>query len=250
MNAAGDISGFNGATVRKDPGITAWAEQDQSVKSAQIMADGYFFVYYNAWDNNDGTWDYEIAIQNLNSDRSGGSFTMPIPAGVNISNVGFHDVDYHSGEPFDNTDWVASVGANSVTWSSPQSFGENANSNALRWGTMYNFRFTADTGPTVAVATLGMFKPGAPTSYSVAVYGPMEGTPDNCAADIDGPEGTPDGNVDAIDFLTLIAQWGSPCVGSCEADITGATPLTPDGNVDSLDYLLLVAQWGSPGNCP
>jgi serine/threonine protein kinase len=26
-------------------------------------------------------------------------------------------------------------------------------------------------------------------------------------------------------------------------------PLTPDGNVDSLDFLLLISQWGSPGNC-
>jgi hypothetical protein len=55
--------------------------------------------------------------------------------------------------------------------------------------------------------------------------------------------------VDALDFLLLIGQWGSPCVGSCEADITGPAAM-PDGNVDSLDYLALIAQWGSPGNCP
>jgi hypothetical protein len=71
-----------------------------------------------------------------------------------------------------------------------------------------------------------------------------------CAADITGPGGTSDGNVDALDILVLIAQWGTPCVGSCEADITGPTPLDPDGSVDALDYLLLISQWGSPGNCP
>ena len=27
--------------------------------------------------------------------------------------------------------------------------------------------------------------------------------------------------VDALDFLALIAGWGSPCAGSCAADITG-----------------------------
>jgi subtilisin-like proprotein convertase family protein len=70
-----------------------------------------------------------------------------------------------------------------------------------------------------------------------------------CPADITGSGGVPDGNVDALDFLMLIGQWGSPCVGSCEADITGSTPLVPDGNVDSLDYLLVIGQWGSPG-CP
>lgn len=71
--------------------------------------------------------------------------------------------------------------------------------------------------------------------------------PPTCAGDISGPNG-PDGNVDAIDFLAMIAQWGSPCVGTCEADITGPGDL-PDGNVDSLDFLRLIGQWGSPGNC-
>jgi hypothetical protein len=73
--------------------------------------------------------------------------------------------------------------------------------------------------------------------------------PAGCAADITGPKG-PDGNVDSLDFLLLIAQWGSPCVGTCDADITGATPFVPDGNVDALDYLALIGQWGTPGNCP
>jgi hypothetical protein len=72
-----------------------------------------------------------------------------------------------------------------------------------------------------------------------------------CTADITGPDGlgSPDGNIDALDFLALIGQWGTPCVGSCEADFTGPTAGVPDGNVDSLDFLLLIAQWGNPGNC-
>jgi hypothetical protein len=70
-----------------------------------------------------------------------------------------------------------------------------------------------------------------------------------CPADFTGPGGSPDGNVDAVDFLVLIAEWGTPCtIGACEADITG--PLgTPDGNVDALDDLLFLAQWGDPGVC-
>ena len=69
-----------------------------------------------------------------------------------------------------------------------------------------------------------------------------------CPADIAGN----DGNVDSLDFLLLVSQWGTPCVvGGCEADITSAAfPLVPDGNVDSSDFLLLIAQWGNPGNCP
>jgi hypothetical protein len=89
------------------------------------------------------------------------------------------------------------------------------------------------------------------TAFSSKKFASHENTP--CTADIAGPAGPgfPDGNVDSLDFLTLIAQWGSPgnCDGTCEADITGPAAV-PDGNVDSLDYLLLIAQWGSPGNCP
>jgi hypothetical protein len=74
--------------------------------------------------------------------------------------------------------------------------------------------------------------------------------PSTCASDITGPGGSADGNVDALDYLLLLSQWGSPCtVGGCEADITGPTPYVADGNVDSLDFLLLISEWGTPGNC-
>jgi hypothetical protein len=73
-----------------------------------------------------------------------------------------------------------------------------------------------------------------------------------CPADITGSSGgEPDGNVDALDLLLLISQWGSPCTAPCEADITGyEQEFEPDGNVDAVDFLILIAQWGSPGGCP
>jgi hypothetical protein len=71
-----------------------------------------------------------------------------------------------------------------------------------------------------------------------------------CDADITGADaGVSDGAVDALDFLMLIGQWGTPCGGGCEADITGAEG-GPDGAVDSLDFLMLIGQWGAPGVCP
>lgn len=73
---------------------------------------------------------------------------------------------------------------------------------------------------------------------------------DTCDADIAGPAGpAPDGNVDALDLLMLIAQWGSDCSGPCEADIVGPSGPGADGNVDSLDFLMMVAQWGTPAGC-
>jgi hypothetical protein len=70
-----------------------------------------------------------------------------------------------------------------------------------------------------------------------------------CLADVTGPKGLPDGNVDALDLLLLISQWGSPCQGPCTADVTGPLDGVPDGAVDSLDLLQLIAEWGMPGNC-
>jgi hypothetical protein len=129
-------------------------------------------VGYRVTDLGGGTWRYEYAVYNMYSDRSAGSFSVPIPTGVTPSNIGFHDVDYHSGEPYTNTDWTATVAGGSITWST-QTFGVNPNANALRWGTTYNFRFDAARAPGNVTATLGLFKPGTPTQVTVGVRGPQ-----------------------------------------------------------------------------
>jgi hypothetical protein len=67
-----------------------------------------------------------------------------------------------------------------------------------------------------------------------------------CSGDITGPGDESDGSVDALDFLLVIAQWGT---SGAEADVTGPAG-APDGVVDALDFLAVIAQWGTPGNCP
>ena len=54
-----------------------------------------------------GMFHYEYAFENIDCDRSVGSLRIPVPAGTIVTNVGFHDVDYHSGEPLAGTDWTA-----------------------------------------------------------------------------------------------------------------------------------------------
>jgi hypothetical protein len=60
---------------------------------------------------------------------------------------------------------VQSGGA--VTWGS-ETFAQNPNANAIRWGTMYNVRFDSDRPPQTTNATIGFFKTGAPITIQVA----------------------------------------------------------------------------------
>jgi hypothetical protein len=112
-------------------------------------------------------------------------------------NIGFHDILYHSGEPYDDTDWTATVergdGRNSITWQT-STFAENPDGNALRWGTLYNFRFDADFPPAITTATLGLFKPGSPDHYTTKVTGP-----DRCGDDFcESPESEDDCPADCL----------------------------------------------------
>jgi hypothetical protein len=115
-----------------------------------------------------GVYRYEYAMFNMNSDRSIKSFSVPVQAGLSVTNIGFHDVDYHSGDgynstptnqiTYDGTDWPGVYSGGSVTWTMVNA-SPVENSNALRWGTMYNFRFDVNAAPTTGDTTLGMFKP-------------------------------------------------------------------------------------------
>ena len=64
----------------------------------------------------------------------------------------------------------------SLTWSS-ETFAQNPNANAIRWGTLYNFRFDSDRPPQAANATVGFFKTGAPITVGILAPGPVGGTP-------------------------------------------------------------------------
>ena len=137
--------------------IMAWHTIDPTV----VIANGdymdtnitaRFYVGAKATSNGDGTWNYEYAVANMNADRSGGTFSVPLPPNAVVTNTGFHDVDSHSGEPYENTatspaDWTSTVSSNGITWASGHTYAQNVNANALRWGTLYNFRFTANVAP-------------------------------------------------------------------------------------------------------
>ncbi|MCH8149887.1 MAG: hypothetical protein IH987_18220, partial [Planctomycetes bacterium] len=144
-------------TQQEQCGIRAWQDQDPSVVEVdvQIPGEGLLVIAAKATDLGTGIWQYEYAIQNLNSDRSCRSLEIPLPSGAVISEVGFHDIPYHSGETYDGSDWTATVTDSMIKWSTA-SFDEDPNANALRWGTLYNFRFDADAPPDTTSSTVGL----------------------------------------------------------------------------------------------
>ncbi|MEO8277318.1 MAG: hypothetical protein ABI639_13980, partial [Thermoanaerobaculia bacterium] len=106
-----------------------------------------------------GVWHYEYAVHNMNSDHSAGSFSVDFPDGTAITNVGFHDVDSHSGEPYATTEWTSAVdaGTGTVSWTS-ETYATNNNANALRFATMYSFWFDATAPGSSATHSIGLFK--------------------------------------------------------------------------------------------
>jgi len=169
---------FAGGTQMMKAGIEAWKDNDPTVTlvTAIVPFEGKFVIGYKVTDNGNGTWDYEYAVYNMNSDRSGAKFIVPADNSVTVTNMGFHDVAYHSGDGidevnYDDTDWAAVRNSADMTWST-ESHATNPNANALRWGTLYNYRFRADSGPVEVEASIDLFKPGTPDNVVFTVMGP------------------------------------------------------------------------------
>ncbi len=174
-----DLNVF-GPTEQGKAAIQAWRLADPNVVELHLEEAGLLILAARATPSTPGHWWYEYALQNVTSQRAVRSFTVPIPPGTTILQTGFHDVDYHSGEPFDGTQWSVTVGADAVTWST-QSYDVDPNANALRWGTLYNFRFEADVPPGRKGGTLVLFRPGSPVSLLAPTV-----APDPCLGSLDG----------------------------------------------------------------
>jgi hypothetical protein len=220
-----------GSTFQQKPAIYHWGQVVPTVSySVADMADGRFIVGYNVSLNANGTYHYEYAIFNLNSDSAGSSFSVPIAAGVTVTNATFKDIAYHSGEPYDSTDWTITNSGGQLRWQCTQTFAQNANANALRFGTLYNFAFDANSPGVNGDTALGIFKTGT----SIAVRGVIPATVCR-SGDLDC-----NGIIDGADLGSLLANWG-PCPGSttgCVGDLNN------NGIVDGADLGTMLSNWG------
>jgi len=176
-----------GSTVRMTPAINAWPGATIRTIEPEPGVDGRAFLAYKVTGPIAGLYHYEYAIYNQNLDRGIQSFSVPRLLVPNINgaeqgggeqNVGFHAPPQHPGFPADGTqgntgfssaEWTFNPSATSLTWTS-ETFAQNPNANAIRWGTLYNFRFDSTTAPVASDATIGFFKAGSP--ITVAIEGP------------------------------------------------------------------------------
>jgi hypothetical protein len=230
MFEGGPILTPSASPTSQTTAVELWATLDPTVQVSHVtLGNGQekFLLGSKATANGDGSWTYEYALENYSSVQGAGSFRVPL-GGSGASGAGFHDVSYHSGDPFDGTDWGATVdGTYSIQWAATLTWDEDPNANALRWGTTYNFRFVATSGPVNDEVTIGLFAPGDAEAVAAAALVPA------CFGDANS-----NGAVDFEDVTWVLSSWGS------------AGPLGDadhDGDVDFGDVSAILARFG--GGC-
>jgi hypothetical protein len=182
QSVSGGPTNFNfsplGATMREQPAIMAWTGATVNESEPDPGNDGIFFVGYKVTGPDNGVWHYEYAIYNQNLDRSIQSFgidfgAVPPPT---LTNIGFHAPPQHPGFAHDgtvgdagysSTPWNVAQSQETITWST-ETFAQNQNANAIRFGTLYNFRFDANEPPSLRTATINFFKTDSQIQVSVA----------------------------------------------------------------------------------
>jgi len=169
-----------GSTQRMQPAIKAWTGATVNQIEPDHGNDGIWFMGYKVTGPTAGVWHYEYALYNENLDRGIQSFSVPVGPGVNVTNISFHappqepgwaNDNIPGGQGYSSTPWdVDTTDPDFITWNT-QTFAQNQSANAIRWGTLYNFRFDADQAPSPTTATVGYFKTGSPMGVSIQAPG-------------------------------------------------------------------------------
>jgi hypothetical protein len=197
-----------GSTNRGRAAIYAWQDHgngvnmpDNSVQIQEIAipGEGLIHVGSKVTDLGDGTYRYDYAVHNQNSNLNIGSFSVPNPGSA--SEFFFSDIDHHDGPDalISGDDWAPQEGAGQITWAA-ESFISNPNANAIRWGTMYNYSFVSDAAPVDGEVTVGMWaNPGLQMTATLQVPGGSV-----CEADLTG-----DGNLDFFDVSAFLNAFNT-----------------------------------------
>ena len=213
--------------MREQPAIMAWSGATVNQIEPDHGNDGIWFMGFKVTNPSTGVWHYEYALYNQNLDRSIQSFSVPVGPGVNISNIGFHAPIQHpafandgtfNSQGYSSTPWTVTQDASSITWNT-ETFAQNQNANAIRFGTLYNFRFDADQPPNPTNAMVGYFKTGSPTFVGVQGAGnvPLPSpTPTPTASPTPTSTATPTPTPIPCAGLTIIQITGSIVPGTTD----------------------------------
>ncbi len=182
--SATNIDGGGPTNVGMSPPY-AWRAEDNSVVVTKVTnmneagagVHGFYFVGHNVDANSDGTFTFNYVVYNLNSTQGCSDFSVPLNPTAQLTDIYFNDVEYHSGELQDNTDWTHSISGGEIKWECTETYAQNQNGNAINWGTMYSFGFTTASAPQDVTATLGMFEPGVSSLLTTPVKGPGDPPP-------------------------------------------------------------------------
>ena len=208
----------------------AWTGATVNRQEPDPGNDGIWFMGYKVTNPSTGVWHYEYALYNQNLDRSIQSFSVPVGPGVNISNIGFHAPPQHPGwandgtfnnQGYSSTPWTVTQDASSITWST-ETLAQNQNANAIRFSTLYNFRFDADQPPNPTDATVAYFKTGSPTAVVVQAAGNVP---------LPSPTPTPTASPSPTSTATPTATV-TPTVSPCQIAITQITGTIVPGTTD------------------
>jgi hypothetical protein len=243
-----------GSTQRQQCGIRAWADTDTTASIPDVITrvvetevvtpedgglTGLVIIAAQATKVG-GVWHYEWAVQNLNSDRSIYSFSVPVAPSAVVTNISFRDVRYWdndgvsatgaSNTTYDATPWNVSTGGGAVTWSCAHTYAVHQGANAIRWGTMFNFRFDCDQGPDEnGTVTLVQFKPGAQTLNASTVVPSVPA----CTGPVVDPisSATADCGVAFTSSTPSLSAGTSPLTWSLEAGAPAGMTIDPGTGV-------------------
>jgi hypothetical protein len=142
------------------PAVDAWSGAQHTRIPAVPSVDGQCILAARATPGTLGGWHYEYVLFNRHLDRKVRAITIPTAPGAPVRNLGFHAPP--STDPaHTNAPWTGTMAPSAVTFATG-TYDAHPNTNPLRWGTAYTFRFDSDAAPTAGIVTLSLYEPGTP----------------------------------------------------------------------------------------